>query len=92
MAAKNPKAYFPGCIAKISFKPVDKWARIQAERHPNLYPYFSTWNAAHDHMVRDALAKLEHSEKDLVSRRKHLSAVLAMKNPDSPQEASDASN
>lgn len=86
MAAKNPKAYFPGCIAKISFKPVDKWARTQAERHPNLHPYFSTWNAAHDYMVREALKKLERSERELVSRRKHLYAVLAMKNPDAAQE------
>lgn len=86
MAAKNPKAYFPGCTARISYKPVDRWARSQAQRHPDLWPYFETWEAAHGHMVRQAKAELERKEKALVSARKHLFAVLAMRNPASQQE------
>lgn len=86
MAAKNPKAYFPGRIAKISFKPVDAWARRSAKHSP----YFDTWLAAHQHMIQKELQELERAEKSLVYHRKRLAAVLAMQNPDSPQEASDA--
>jgi len=75
MAKELPKAYFPGCIAKIYLRTVDRWAESM-KKH---FPYFDTWQEAHHHMLDDATKKVKRLERDLASAKRHLAKVEAMK-------------
>lgn len=69
-------AYFPQCIAKISYKKIDDWA----ERQKAIWPYFGSWEEAHTFMVERAKKNLKKAERELASSKRHLVSVLAMKN------------
>lgn len=91
MAAKLPKAYFPGCIAAIYYRKVDKWA----ERHAKtgIQPYFNTWKEAHTYMLETTTKKIKRLEKDLASQRRHLAKVQAMNEPEAvPPTAEEKSH
>lgn len=74
MAKENPKAYFPGCIAQISYKKVDAHARQWAK----FKPFFDTWAEAHAHMLEKAKEDLKRKERDYLSAKRHLAKVTAM--------------
>jgi hypothetical protein len=77
MAKANPKAYFPGYIAQISYRKVDRTAQAwRAHR-----PYFDTWKEAHDFMLERARARLKKSQAEIASAKRHLGKVEAMKEP-----------
>lgn len=78
MAKANPKAYFPGHIASISYKKVDAWAR----RQEKYQPYFDTWAEAHQYMVTRAEENLKRRESEFSSAKRHLAKVRIM----SPKE------
>ncbi len=77
MAKANPKAWFPGCIATISYKKVDAWAI----RHAKFAPFFDTWQLAHKWMLDRALKRLANATREAEAARKHLEKVLAMEEP-----------
>lgn len=77
MAKSNPKAWFAGYIARISYKSVDKWAVCQAK----FKPYFSTWREAHDWMTQKASADLLTAKKAYERAHRHAEKVKAMKEP-----------
>ena len=68
--------YFAGCIAKIYYRKVDKWAEMHARN--GIEHYFDTWKEAHDFMIADAKKNIEHLERDLKSEKRHLEKVLKM--------------
>lgn len=74
MAKANPKAYFPGCIAQISYKKVDAWAK----RQEKYKPYFDTWAEAHKFMMVSAEEDLKRKKRDYESAQRHLAKVMAM--------------
>lgn len=76
MAKANPKAYFPGCIAQISYRKVDAWAR----RQEKYKPFFETWAEAHAHMLEKAKEDLKRKERDCLLAKRHLAKVQAMTN------------
>lgn len=84
MAKANPKAYFPGAIATISFNKVDAWARRQAKCYPEYKSYFETWELAHKWMLDRAMKRLPHATREAESARKHLEKVLSMREPEDP--------
>ena len=77
MAKANPKAYFPGYIAQISYRKVDRTAQMWRAH----WPYFDTWKEAHDFMLERARAQLKKAQAELASARRHLDKVEAMKEP-----------
>ncbi len=77
MAKANPKAFFPGVVATISYKKVDAYAQRQA----SFKPFFDTWEEAHQFMLDRAMKKLELASRELERHRKRLASVLAMKPP-----------
>lgn len=77
MAKANPKAWFTSPIAKITFRPVDKWAR-QAER---FRPFFPTWKEAHDWMLERAALRMKIAQAELKSATAHLEKIKAMTEP-----------
>jgi hypothetical protein len=77
MAKANPKAYFPGCIAQINYRKVDKTA-LMWQKHR---PFFDTWREAHDHMKAEAERDLKKAQAQLNSAINHHLKVLAMKEP-----------
>lgn len=77
MARANPKAWFTSPIAKITYKKVDKWARIYERSRP----FFPTWKEVHDWMLRNAIDKVKRLERELVSARRHLDKVKMMTDP-----------
>jgi hypothetical protein len=79
MAKANPKAWFVSCIAKIYYRPVDKWA-VQRRAYE---PYFDTWQEAHNWMIKRAVGKIAQYEKSLQSLRRHLAKLQSMKDPTS---------
>jgi hypothetical protein len=77
MARANPKAYFPGPIARISYRKVDKTAQMWRKHRP----YFDTWKEAHDHMLADAEGDLKKAQTQLNRAINHHLKVAAMKEP-----------
>lgn len=77
MAKANPKAWFPGHIAKIYFRKVDKWAMSNAKWRP----YFPTWGEAHAHMTANAAERVKKAERELASARRSQEKINAMKEP-----------
>lgn len=77
MPKANPKAWFPGQIAKINYRSVDKWAL----RMQHLKPYFPTWKEAHDWMLARADEQLKRAQKELKSATAHRMKVKAMEDP-----------
>jgi len=86
MAKANPKAWFPGWTARISYKAVDKYARMQ-ER---LKPFFPTWGEAHDYMLKRASERLQKAAAEYQSAAKHLEKVKAMTEPVGAKAGEDA--
>lgn len=81
MAKANPKAWFPGCTARISYKAVDKWARNFAHIHP----WFDTWGEAHAYLLQQADARLKKAQAELKSATSHRAKVAAMVEPAAAQ-------
>jgi hypothetical protein len=77
MAKANPKAYFPGSIAQISYRKVDKTALTWRQHRP----FFDTWKEAHDHMLFEAEKHLKQAQARLNSAINHHLKVAAMKEP-----------
>ena len=78
MAKKLPLAYFPGYIAAIYKRKVDKWAQYRAKTGT---PYFETWIEAHGYMLNRARTAVARLEKDLASAKRHLAKVEKMEEP-----------
>ena len=74
---KLPMAYFPGCVAIIYYRKVDKWAKAWEKHHP----FFETWQEAHSYMLEEAKKKKAFAEKELASAIRHLKKVEAMQEP-----------
>jgi len=77
MAKANPKAWFVGPIAKITYTKVDKWAR----RNEQYRPFFPTWKGAHDWMLKTAGDRVKRLERELASAKRHLDKVKVMTDP-----------
>lgn len=77
MPKANPKAWFTSPIAKISYRPVDKWAKYNERSRP----FFPTWRGAHDWMLERAKERLSKAERELKSARRALEKIEAMKEP-----------
>lgn len=77
MAKANPKAYFTGPIARITYSKVNKWAR-QNER---FRPFFPTWKEAHGWMMKTAEDRVKRLERELASAKRHLDKVKMMVDP-----------
>ena len=71
----NPKAYFPGHTAQISYRKVDKWAVTFKQT------YFDTWEGAHAYMLENAKRDVERAKRGVVSAERHLKRVMAMAKP-----------
>ena len=78
MGKANPKAWFPGWTARISYKSVDKFAR-QQERFK---PFFPSWREAHAWMLKRADDRVAKAKAELKSATAHLAKVKAMRNPE----------
>lgn len=81
MPKANPKAWFTSRIARISFKKVDKWALY----HSKFYPYFDTWQEAHDWMLAKADERLKRATAELDSATRHRMKLKAMEKPNEPE-------
>ena len=88
MAKANPKAWFPGSDARMSYKSVDKHARSLAVALPDYRPYFDTWREAHKWMVARADRRLKKAQDELKSAATHHAKVRAMAEP--KQEGSES--
>lgn len=77
MAKANPKAWFTSHIAKISYKPVDKYARQQEKWRP----FFPTWSEAHSYMLNEATDRLGKAQKELKRATAFHEKIKAMKEP-----------
>lgn len=77
MAKKLPLAYFPGCIAAIYKRKVDR----HAEAWKIHSPFFETWLEAHGYMLNKARTAVARLEKDLASAKRHLAKVEKMEEP-----------
>lgn len=77
MPKANPKAWFTSPIAKITYKPVDKWAVHQAK----FRPYFDTWQEAWIWMMCKANERVSRAEKELRSAKAFRDKVKALKEP-----------
>lgn len=82
MPKANPKAWFTSPIARISYKSVGKWEIY----HAKFYPYFPTWQEAHDWMLAKADDRLKRAQKELDGAIKHRMKLKAMTDP-SPSPA-----
>lgn len=82
MAKKLPLAFFPGYLmASIRHRTVDAWAERNARNFPNLYPYFDTWQEAHDHLSASAKKRLDAAKRELATAERHFTKVKAMVQP-----------
>lgn len=63
MAKANPKAYFPGYIARIYYRKVDRYAANQAKWKP----FFPTWEEAHQLMLMRSAGRLKKAKAELKS-------------------------
>lgn len=77
MAKANPKAWFPGLIAKINYRSVDAWA-VRMQKYK---PYFPTWKEAHEHMLARADERFKRAQRELNSATIHRMKVKAMEEP-----------
>lgn len=77
MPRANPKAYFPGPLAKISYRKVDKAAQMWRKH----WPYFDTWSEAYAHLLAEAEKELRQAQAKLNSAINHHLKVVAMKEP-----------
>lgn len=77
MPKANPKAYFPGCIAQISYKKVGKLDQSWRQHRP----YFDTWSEAHDFMLTRSEQDLKKAQAQLNSAISHHLKVTAMEEP-----------
>ncbi|WP_371767526.1 hypothetical protein [Massilia sp.] len=77
MPRANPKAYFPGPLAKISYRKVDKTAQMWRKHRP----YFDTWREAHDHMLAESEKDLKQAQAKLNHAINHHLKVIALKEP-----------
>lgn len=84
MGKANPKAWFTSPVARITYRPVDKWARYNEA----FRPYFPTWNEAHEWMLAKAAERLKKAQAELKSAMSHHAKVKAMK----PQASSDSAS
>jgi len=77
MAKASPKAWFTSPIARISYRKVDKYARMQERWRP----FFPIWAEAHDWMLTQASDKVKRLERELASAKRHMAKVKAMTAP-----------
>lgn len=77
MTKALPKAYFPGSVAKISYRKVDKWA-VAWKAH---WPYFDTWEEAHAYMLDKATKHANRAKKEAAAAERHLKRVMEMEKP-----------
>jgi hypothetical protein len=77
MAKANPKAYFPGCVGRISYRKVCKTDQMWRKHRP----YFDTWKEAHDFMLVAAEEDLKKAQVQLNRTINHHLKVAAMKDP-----------
>lgn len=77
MARANPKAWFTSPIAKITYRPVDKYARYQERWRP----FFDTWSEAHKWMMARATERLTKAQAEMKSATAHLNKIKAMTEP-----------
>ncbi len=88
MAKPNPKAWFTSPIAKITYRKVDKYARMQESWRP----FFPTWAEAHGWMLTQASDKVKRLERELAGAKRHMAKVKAMTAPASTAGIENTSN
>lgn len=77
MPKPNPKAWFPGKLVRIAYRPVDKWA----VHNQKFRPYFSTWSDAHAWMLARAKERLKLAQAELKKAERNLAQVKMMRDP-----------
>jgi hypothetical protein len=77
MAKANPKAWFAGRIAKITYRKVSR----HEERNWRWFPHFPTWKEAHVWMLAKAADRLKKAKAELKSATSYHAKIKEMKEP-----------